>query len=213
MTHWFRLAWRPVLLLVGLVGAGLLLRGAGVGGFEHAGQHGPLAFVLLGGLACAVGVPRQAVAYAGGLAWGFWPGAALGLAAQVLGCAATLCWSRLVARRWAERWLRRRATGRLARLDAFLARRPFAATLTLRLLPVGSNLVLNLAVGVSAVPVGSFLAASALGYVPQTVVFALLGGGVRVEHAAQVAVAVALFAVSLALGTALLRRGRVPVEG
>jgi len=208
-----RFAWRPVLLVVGLVGAGLLLRGTGLGDFEHAGQHGPLAFVLLGALACAVGVPRQAVAYAGGLAWGFWPGVVLGLAAQVLGCAATLAWSRLIARRWAARWLRRRAGGRLARLDAFLARNPFTATLTLRLLPAGSNVVLNLAAGVSAVPAGPFLAASALGYVPQTAVFALLGGGVRVEHALQVALACALFAASLALGAALLRRSRVPVEG
>ena len=213
MTRWMRFAWRPVLLVVGLVGAGLLLRGTGVGDFEHAGQHGPLAFVLLGALACAVGVPRQAVAYAGGLAWGFWPGVVLGLAAQVLGCAATLAWSRLVARRWAARWLRRRAGGRLARLDAFLARNPFTATLTLRLLPAGSNVVLNLAAGVSAVPAGPFLAASALGYVPQTAVFALLGGGVRVEHALQVALACALFAASLVLGAALLRRSRVPVEG
>jgi uncharacterized membrane protein YdjX (TVP38/TMEM64 family) len=214
MLRWLRLAWRPALLLVGLVGAGLLLREAGaLGGVERAGKHGPLAYVLLGGLACAVGVPRQAVAYAGGLAWGFWPGAALGLAAQVLGCAATLTWSRLIARHWAARWLRRRAAGRLARLDAFLARNPFTATLTVRLLPVGSNFVLNLLAGVSALPARPFLVASALGYVPQTAVFALLGGGVRVEHAAQVALATVLFAVSLALGTALLWRGRVPVEG
>lgn len=213
MTRWMRFAWRPALLVAGLVGAGLLLRGAAFGVFDGLGRHGPIAFVFAGALACAVGVPRQAVAYAGGLVWGFLPGALLGLAAQVLGCAATLAWSRLVARRWAAQWLRRRAAGRIARLDAFLARNPFTATLTLRLLPVGSNLVLNLAAGVSAVPAGPFVAASALGYLPQTAVFALLGGGVRVERALQVALAVALFALSLALGTALLRRGRVPVEG
>jgi uncharacterized membrane protein YdjX (TVP38/TMEM64 family) len=207
---WARLPWRPVLLVVGLIGAGLMLRGAGLGGVATTGRHGPFAYVVLGTMACAVGVPRQVVAYAGGLAWGFWPGAALGLAAQVLGCAATLSWSRLVARRWATCWLRRRATGRLARLDAFLARNPFTATLTMRLLPVGSNMVLTLIAGVSAVPAGPFLAASALGYVPQTVVFALLGSGVRVEHGLQVALAAVLLALSLLLGAALVRRGRVP---
>ena len=208
-----RLAWRPVLLVAGLVGAGLLLRGSGLDSVEATGRHGPFAYVLLGAMACAVGVPRQVVAYAGGLAWGFWPGLVLGLAAQVLGCATTLFWSRLVARRWAARRLQRRAAGRLARLDAFLARNPFTATLTLRLLPVGSNMVVNLAAGVSAVPAGPFLAASALGYVPQTAVFALLGGGMRVGHALQVALAAALFALSLLLGATLLRRGRVPAEG
>ena len=58
---------------------------------------------------------------------------------------------------------------------------------------------------ISAVP---FLAASALGYVPQTVVFALLGKGVRVDGAWQLALAVALFAVSVVIGLALLRRHR-----
>lgn len=214
MRRWLRLAWRPALLLLGLVGAGALLHEAGLRDtVSEAGRRGPLAYVLLGAMACAVGVPRQVVAYAGGLAWGFWPGTALGLVAQVMGCATTLLWSRLVARRWAAGWLRRREAGRLARLDAFLARNPFTATLTLRLLPVGSNMVLNLVAGVSAVPAGRFLAASAVGYLPQTVVFALLGGGVRVEHTAQVALAVALFVLSLALGMTLLWRGRVPVEG
>ena len=214
MTGWMRAAWRPVLLLAGLTGTGMALHAAGLRGLvASAGQHGPFAYLLIGTAACAVGVPRQIVAYAGGLAWGFWPGAGLGLAAQLLGCAATLLWSRLIARRWAERWLRRRESSRIARLDAFLARNPFTATLTLRLLPVGSNPLLNLLAGVSAVPVAPFLAASALGYLPQTAIFALLGGGVRVGRDAQVALAAALFALSLLLGAALLRRGRVPAGG
>jgi uncharacterized membrane protein YdjX (TVP38/TMEM64 family) len=198
--------------VAGLVGAGLVLRRAGLADLGAAGRHGPAAYVLLGAAACALGAPRQAVAYAGGLAWGFWPGVLLGLAAQVLGCAAALLWSRLVARRWAAAWLRRRAAGRLARLHAFLARNPFTATLTLRLLPVGSNAVLNVVAGVSAVPALPFLAASALGYLPQTAMFALLGGGVRVEHGLQVALAAALFALSLLLGAVLLRRGWAPAS-
>jgi uncharacterized membrane protein YdjX (TVP38/TMEM64 family) len=57
--------------------------------------------------------------------------------------------------------------------------------------------------GVAPLP---FLAASALGYLPQTAVFALLGKGVRVDGAWQIALAVALMAVSAAIGFALLRR-------
>lgn len=214
MTGWVRVAWRPALLLVGLIGAGFALHAAGwrdlVAG---AGRHGPLAYLLIGAAACAVGMPRQIVAYAGGLAWGFWPGAALGLAAQILGCAVTLLWSRLIARRWAETWLRRESFQQMARLNGFLARHPFTATLVLRLLPVGSNPVLNLLAGVSAVPVAPFLAASALGYLPQTAIFALLGGGVRMEHDAQIGIAAMLFALSVVLGTVLVRRDRMPAGG
>jgi len=50
--------------------------------------------------------------------------------------------------------------------------------------------------------------ASALGYVPQTVVFALLGDGVRVEAWVKVGLALLLFAVSGALGLVLLQRSR-----
>ena len=61
--------------------------------------------------------------------------------------------------------------------------------------------------GLAAIP---FLAASAIGYLPQTVIFALLGGGVRVSQGAQVAVAALLLALSIALGLALARKRPVP---
>lgn len=206
-----RMSFRPLLLLLGLVAAGLVLREFGLdAGIEAAGRNGPLAFVVVASAACAVGVPRQVVAYGGGLAFGFWPGGALALVAEGLGCIVSFFWARLVARAWAARWLARTGGGRLERLNRFLAANTFTATLTLRLLPVGNNLLLTLLAGVSSVAAGPFLLASVLGYVPQTAVFALLGGGVRVSQGEQVALAVALFALSVALGVWLLRRRPVP---
>ena len=204
-------AWRPALLLAGLVGAGLALRRLGLDGYvEQAGQAGPLAFVGIAALACGFGVPRGVVAYAGGLAFGFWPGGGLALLAEGLACAGNFLGARLLARCWATRWLERHSGGRVDRLNLFLAARTFTATLTLRLLPVGSNLVLNLLAGVSGVAFGPFLAASVLGFVPQTAVFALLGGGVRVSQGMQVGLAAVLFAASIGLGVLLLRRRPVP---
>ncbi len=224
-------AWRPVLLTLGLVAAGFALRDLGLDArIAAAGENGPLAYLAAGALACAFGVPRQVVAYAGGLAFGFWPGAALALLAEALGCAANFFTARRLARRWAERWLRRSGNngsgdggsadgspgiggfgGRLDRLDRFLSARTFTATLTLRLLPLGSNIALNLLAGVSGVAAGPFLLASVLGYIPQTAVFALLGGGVRVSQGVQISLAAALFAISIGLGVLLLRRRPVPV--
>ena len=209
MTGQLRLLARPALLAAGLLLVGFMLRG----GMEHRlldpaaiapGAAGKAGFVLAGALLCAVGVPRQAVAFAGGYAFGAPGGALLSLAAQMLGCGADFVWARLLARDWA----RRRVGGRLARLDAFLAAHPFSATLSLRLLPIGSNILLNLLAGVSGIAAPPFLAATLLGYLPQTVIFALLGGGVQVGHAAQVAVAVILLAASLGGGLLLLRRTR-----
>ncbi len=203
---------RPLLLLVGLVAAGLALRqlpglapqamlGRWVTGH---GALGALAFVAGGGALCALGMPRQAVAFAGGFALGAGQGGALSLLAMLVGCALDFAWARGVARDWARRRLR----GRAARLDAFLAANPFTATLTLRLLPMGSNVLLNLLAGVSGVAFAPFLAATTLGYLPQAAVFALLGAGTRVDRGAQFWLGLALFAASAGLGLVLLRRRR-----
>ena len=185
--------------------AGLALRGGwGRAALDAPAQAGPAVFVLVGTLACAVGVPRQVVAYAAGLGFGSWAGCLLALLAEVGGCLADFLWARLIARDWAARRIR----GRLARLDQQLSRHPFGATLTLRLLPMGSNILLNLLAGVSAVALGPFLLASAIGYVPQTVVFALLGGGVRVDRNEQLILAALLFVAASGLGLWLMRRIR-----
>ncbi len=200
-----RALWKPVLLLAGLLGAGLAVRGGwGRSALDAPGQAGPFVFVAMAAAACAVGVPRQVVAYAAGLGFGTLGGCALALLAEVLGCAADFAWARLVARDWAARRIR----GRLARWDRQLSRHPFGATLTLRLLPVGSNLLLNLVAGVSGVAAAPFLLASAIGYVPQTLVFALLGGGVRVDRNEQLVLAACLFVLASALGLWLMRRVR-----
>ncbi len=213
MRQTLRFVWRPVLLLAGLAGAVLLLRAVGLEpreAAEAAGRRGPAAFVLIGALGCAVGVPRQAVAMAGGYAFGFWPGTLWALLAEIIACALDFWWARLLGRGAALRLLQRREGGRLYRLDRFLSERAFLATLTLRLLPLGSNLVLNLAAGVSGVAVAPFLLASLIGYVPQTVVFALAGAGAGVSDGVRFGLAVVLLVASVGFGVALLRRRPAP---
>jgi uncharacterized membrane protein YdjX (TVP38/TMEM64 family) len=94
----------------------------------------------------------------------------------------------------------------MARLDAQLSAQPFMASLTLRLLPVGNNVVLSLLAGLSSVSAPAFLVASAIGYVPQTLVFALLGSGVQVSHTEQIVLGGVLFVASAVLGIVLMRR-------
>jgi uncharacterized membrane protein YdjX (TVP38/TMEM64 family) len=202
---------KPLLLVVGVLAAGFaarLLPGGMNAALSDVGAAGAAWFVVGGAGLCAVGMPRQLAAYAGAFAFGLWPGAALALAAQILGCVLDLAWARLLGRDWARSQMQRRLGGRLRHLDAFLADNPFTATLTLRLLPVGNNLILNLLAGVSGIAAGPFLLASALGYLPQTIIFALLGAGSRVDEMARIALAVALVGVSAVGGALLLRRYR-----
>lgn len=214
MTPELRAIGRPLLLLGGLVAGGLLLHLLSrAGGLEPTalnswiaghGIVGELVFVLFGAAACAVGMPRQAVAFAGGYAFGFAYGLMAAWLGMLLGLAASFWWARLAGRDFALR----RIGGRLASIDRFVADNPFSATLTLRLLPVGNNLALNLLAGLSGVAFGPFLAGSALGYLPQTIVFSLLGAGVRIERELQIALGIALFAASALLGLFLLSRHR-----
>ncbi len=201
---------RAALLLAGLVALGVAGRALAPGLLAHAEPtlRGAATLVAAGAALSAAGVPRQLVAFAGGYAFGLWRGGALALLAQMLGCAADFWFARLAGRFWATR---RVAGRRSAGLNRLLAARPFATALTLRLLPVGNNLLLNLLAGASAIPARPFLAATLIGYVPQTAVFALAGSGVQVDRTVQLGLAAALFALSAALGLALLRAGGLAV--
>jgi uncharacterized membrane protein YdjX (TVP38/TMEM64 family) len=214
---------RLLLLATGLVLGGLLLReiGAAPGTdwvdryVRDQGLLGETIFVLVGAAATAAGVPRQAVAFLGGYAFGAALGLVLALLATLLGCAGVFFWARAVGQGWVERRMAGRFGPRLRPMVALLRENAFGATLALRLFPVGSNLALNLLAGMAGLAALPFLAASALGYLPQTLVFALLGKGVRVDGAWQMALSATLLAASLGLGLWLMRRHRVgrAVEG
>jgi len=205
---------RGLALIVSLVAIGYLVDVSHVGGFldqswidrqvRGEGIAGEALFVATGALFTAVGLPRQVVAFLAGYAFGLAMGTVLGLLAAVLGCTATFYYARVLGRALVAHRIPRRAR----RLDAFVHDHPFTSTLLIRLLPVGSNLLTSLAAGVSSVRGASFIAGSALGYVPQTVIFALVGSGIQLQPVLRTAVAIALFLVSGVLGIHLYRRYR-----
>jgi uncharacterized membrane protein YdjX (TVP38/TMEM64 family) len=192
-------------LLVVLLGAALLLRHSG-SGFLHTvrpGVGGAALLIVAGGAMVAGGLPRVMLALAGGYAFGAVAGSAIALIGQMLGCALDYAASHGLAAGLAQRVLARPSAARMKRL---LVAHPFSTTLTLRLLPVGNNVVLNVLAGASRIRPGAFFAATLLGYIPQTIVFALLGSGTQVGKAAQLAIGVALFGCSAVLGVVLYRR-------
>ncbi len=207
----FRGWWRPLVPVAILLGGQFLLQRLGVdpGAMLHrlTEKHDDAAqalFVLAGAAMCFLGVPRQVVAYAAGSSFGPWLGTVFAVAAALTGCVASFFSARLVVHDWVER----RFASRIGSINRFLAANTFSTTLMLRLLPVGNNLVLNLAAGVSGVAVWPFLAGTVLGYVPQSLVFAVLGAGMTFGHYELLAFGIVLFVVSAAIGIWLLRRGR-----
>ena len=168
------------------------------------GIPGELLFVAVGGFATAVAVPRHIVSFLGGYAFGFGLGGALAVLATEVGCVIDFFYARIVGRPLVSA----RLGARVRRLEDFLAANPFSMTLLIRLLPVGSNFATNLAAGVTRVPARPFLLGSLLGFIPQTMVFALAGSGIEVGARYRVALAVLFFVVSGSIGIWLYRRYR-----
>lgn len=205
---------RGLVLIALFVAAGFLARLSGLDSFmdeswvdrEIRGQGltGEAVFILVGAAFTAVGVPRQVVGFLGGYAFGVALGTGLALAASVLGCILAFFTARLLGREW----VRRHFGGRIRRIDDFLHDNPFSMTLLVRLLPVGSNLLTTLAAAVSGVRALPFFAGSALGYLPQTAIFALLGSGIRLDPELRIGASAALFVASGMLGVYLFRRFR-----
>jgi uncharacterized membrane protein YdjX (TVP38/TMEM64 family) len=212
MTYRFLL--NGLLVLGALVALGVLARVAGLDELlgtawidaEVRGQgwRGEALFIAVGTLATAAGFPRQVVAFMGGYAFGFVAGSALGLLAAIAGCVLTYQLARLLR----GPLLAGRHSERARRIGEFVHGHTFSMTLLIRLLPVGSNVLTNVAAGIAHVRALPFFAGSALGYLPQTLIFALVGSGIHLDPELRIGVGVALFVLSGVIGLHLYRRLR-----
>lgn len=168
------------------------------------GVSGEALFLVVGAVATALAVPRQAVSFLGGYAFGFLIGTVLSVLATVGGCVLSFFFAR-----WFGRDLvKARFPDKIRRIDNFIHDNTFGMTLLIRLLPVGSNIITSLAAGVSSVRALPFILGSAMGYVPQTAVFALVGSGIGIEPTVRIGLGVVLFLISGGLGIYLYRRFR-----
>jgi uncharacterized membrane protein YdjX (TVP38/TMEM64 family) len=206
--------FRGLVFLATLVAVAFLVRSLDLTGvldtewidtrIRNRGLTGELLFLAAGILFTAAGLPRQVISFLGGYAFGFLLGTALALLATLGGCAATFHYARFLGRGFVAH----RFPGRIRRADQFLRENPFSTTLLIRLIPVGSNVITNLVAGVSSVPAAPFLLGSILGFIPQTVVFALVGSGIAVAPEFRITLGAILFVVSGAIGIHLYRRSR-----
>lgn len=174
---------------------------------EHVRRHGlrgMVLFLAMGALFTAVGLPRQIIAFLAGYAFSIMLGTLLGALAALLGSVLAFSY----ARTFGKGLLREKLGDRARRFDEFVGQHPFAMTLMIRLLPIGNNALTNLAAGVSSIRPLSFFSGTFLGYLPQTLVFALVGSGVHVAPAWKLGGAIALFVASGILGAYLYRRHR-----
>lgn len=205
-----RVLFRGLVLIATLVAVGFLFETTQLdkawidSDIRGKGLTGELLFVLAGALFTGIGLPRQVLSFLAGYAFGFATGTALAVVATAMGCALSFSYARLLGRDI----ISSRFPGRIKKIDAFLSDNPFSMTLLIRLLPAGSNLVTNLVAGVSQVGPVPFILGSAVGYIPQNLVFALVGSGINLDPELRISLSVALFVASGAIGVYLYRRYR-----
>jgi len=213
-----KLLLRGAIMMFVLVGAGLLLEHYKfqeiVDFFRFSGDadagwmNGRTAFFVLSMAFTAVGGPRQAVAFFAAYFFGMGEGFAVALFATLLGSLVALG-AGATFREEARRFIR----GKLDIAMQMWGSNAFMITLLIRLLPVGSNLVTNIAAGALGIPVLAFLAGTAAGYVPQTLVFALMGSGVNLGSSTQIGLSIVLFVASVVIGVRIYARYRREFKG
>jgi uncharacterized membrane protein YdjX (TVP38/TMEM64 family) len=215
----FKSLAKGLIMLAALGGAVYVSRAVGLGDMlsntqwfnDHVLGRGPLSvviFLAVSAVFTAVGLPRQLIGFLGGFAFGILGGTVLSTVGAGLGCAMAALYARMGGRDLVERRLGKK----VHKVNRFLRHEPFNTALAIRLFPLGSNLIVNLAAGVSSIPLLPFVLGSTLGYIPQNFIFALFGAGMNRESTTgvvlSVGMSVALFVVSGWLGIRVYRRYR-----
>ena len=170
-------------------------------------EQGALSYLYLfgvGALATMVGLSRQLVAFLVAYAFGFWGGLLLSTAAATAGCMLAYYYSHYIGRHY----LRARFGRAIGKVQGFLKQDTLVKTIVIRLLPIGSNLVTNIAAGLCGVRQPSFFAGSFVGYLPQMAVFSLAGSGISLDSRVELILSGVLMVVSSLLGVYLYRRYR-----
>lgn len=210
---WLRAGALVALLLAGVVAALTvdLPSVAQVRGWLDDGGAGTWALLVAGLVVVLLApVPRSVLSVVAGIVLGFGPGVALALAGGLLSAVAAFGLSRALGRPAAERL----AGPRLRRADRLVSERGFVSVLVGRLIPVMPFVVVSYGAGLSGVRFGSFLAATAVGIVPSTVVQVGIGAstGVAVARFGALAVVplVVLGVVLVVAGAAWWYRRRTP---
>lgn len=169
---------------------------------------GRLVFLAVAFLAAALSLPRQIIALAAGMTYGWLEGLAMASVAVLAGTAVQFTAARFLLRPF----LGRAFSEKRAWMDKASAIAPFRTVLMLRLLPGGQSSLINLAAGSSSIGTAAFISASYLGQLPQNAIFALAGSGLTIDPLFRLSTAGALFAISLGLAAWLYKRYKLTIS-
>lgn len=172
---------------------------------RQSGAQGTLYFLFIGIVITACGAPRQLLAFLGGYAFGFSQGFIVSMLATVMGCICAFYCSKLLIRPL----IRKKFNNQAVNIDKFLQQQATRKTIIIRLLPIGSNVLTNLIAGATSVKPRAFFIGSSIGYIPQMLIFSLLGKGLLIGSELKIALSISLLLVSSFLSVKLYKKYRV----
>ena len=171
------------------------------------GVWGPIAFILLFALGPSFLVPGAVMTIAGGLAFGALWGAVWSIIGSDLGALVAFAAGRFLGRSFVRKFVGERFQTLMERL----ARNGFYIILYLRIVPVIPYNALNLLAGASPIEFRDYFWASAIGILPGTILFAMLGDALWHPMQPRFFLAVGLILCCFAAGEIFRRRNKVPV--
>ena len=172
---------------------------------RHLGAYAPWAFIGIYALATLIFIPKAILSIVAGATFGLSLGLVYVLVGAVIGAIIAFL---------ASRYLARESMGRLAgrhlvRLDVLIAKNAFAGIVIARLIPVIPFTLINYVAGLTAIGLGIFTSASAIGMLPGTFLYVSLGAFGSHPRSWQFITAV-IFVLVIATGSSLaVRRRRV----
>lgn len=172
------------------------------------GAWGPIAYILLFAFGPSLLVPGAVMTIAGGLAFGAFWGALWSVIGSDLGALVAFGAGRFLGRSFVRRVVGERFQSLMVRL----ARNGFYIILYLRIVPVIPYNALNLLAGASPIEFRDYFWASAIGILPGTILFAVLGDALWHPMQPRFFIAIGLILCCFAAGEIFRRRNKVAVE-
>ena len=137
------------------------------------GRRGIVLYVLLYMVAAVAFVPGSILVLGAGAVYGLALGFAVAAAGSTLGATAAF----ITSRYWARGWMRRLIKGHpsFQAIDRAIGYESWRIVLLIRLSPIFPYNLLNYAFGMTRVPLGAYVAGSAIGNLPATLLYVYFG--------------------------------------
>ena len=172
---------------------------------QDLGLYGPFLFILLSGAGTVMGVPRLLVSAIAGFVFDLFPAVLIALTSTMVGCVISFYYSRFMGRSIIQDLL----SLRMKNFESLLIEHDFLASIGVRALPISNNSIVNLLAGVTGVRPLHYFAGSAIGYLPLTIVFVLVGSGIQQDLTGRILLSLALYLlIVIPLGYVVQKRLR-----